>query len=85
MRALCVSLAAPHLIGPDANKVLKAFNAGMMTRGGRGEEGVRGGRQRCWGEGRRTEEDVTIRSKEEEEVRRRKVGVTEEKAVRCEG
>lgn len=38
MYARSVSLAAAHLIGPDANELLKAYGGGMRERrgGGRG-------------------------------------------------
>lgn len=50
MYARSVSLAAAHLIGPDANELLKACGNGMRERRGEGE--VRDGHRRWRREGR---------------------------------
>lgn len=64
MYARSASLAAAHVIGPDANEVLKAY-------GGGNEERKRGGNG-CWERREAGEERVrvdTIRSYEEERKR----------------
>lgn len=65
MYAHSASLAAAHVIGPDANEVLKAY-------GGGNEERKRGGNG-CWerreGGEERVSVDMTIRSYEEERKR----------------
>lgn len=45
MYASSASLAAAHVIGPDANKVLKAYGGGLR-KGREGRKGVRVGKER---------------------------------------